>query len=134
MISVINTRSPWLLIAAVVLVGAVSIALAEPGGKDDPLITAKYAQTLASFQLKRVGANQALKLRSGAELVIVSPDGKPVNAAGIGEKTPLLNLSTGERVVVTAMRANQHYVYAGDAELALRFDAPVTCLVRGEAR
>lgn len=129
----IRTRGRWLLIAVVVLAGAASIALAEPGGKDDPLITAKYAQTLASFQLRRVGANQSLKLRSGAELVIVAPDGKPVNAAGIGEKT-LLNLSTGERVIVTALRANQHYVYAGEAELALRFDAPVTCLVRGEAR
>ena len=132
--SVIHTRGRWLLIALVALVAAATIALAEPGGKDDPLITAKYAQMLASFQLRKVGANQPLKLRSGAELVIVAPDGKPINAAGIGEKTPLLNLSTGERVIVTALRANQHYAYAGDGELALRFDSAVTCLVRGEVR
>jgi hypothetical protein len=132
--SVTQSRGWWLLSAAVVLVAGVSIALAEPGGKDDPLVTAKYAQSLASFQLKKLPANQALKLRSGAELVLVAPEGKTINAAGLGEKTPLLNLSSGERVVVTALRTGQHYVYAGEPDLTLRFDSVVTCLVRGEAR
>jgi hypothetical protein len=124
----------WLIAAALVLAAGATVALAEPGGKDDPLITAKYAQSLASFQVHKMAANQALKLRSGAELVIVAPEGKPVNAAGLGDKTLLLNLSSGERVIVSALRADQHYVYAGDADLSLRFDSAVTCLVRGEAR
>jgi hypothetical protein len=132
--SVSYTRVGWLLGAAVILLAAVTIAVAEPGGKDDPLITAKYAQQLASFSLRKVGANQPLKLRSGAELIIVTPDSKPVNAAGLGARTPLLNLSTGERVIVSALRPNQHYVYAGEAELTLRFDSAITVLTRGELK
>lgn len=124
----------WLLAGLIAAAAFATAALAEPGGKDDPLVTLKYAQQLATFQLRKVAANQPLLLRSGAEIVIVAPAGKPVNAAGLTETTPLINLSSGERVVVTALRANQHYVYAGDVDLSLRFDSAVACLVRGELK
>jgi hypothetical protein len=124
------------LVTLVLVAGllAIGMALAEPGGKEDPLITVGYARQLSAFQVRKLPTGTPLKLRSGAELVLVAPSSKPVNAAGLTDTTPLLNLSSGERVIVTALRANQHYVYAGESELSLRFDAAVTCLVRGEAK
>ncbi|MDQ3024366.1 MAG: hypothetical protein M3R04_08305 [bacterium] len=130
-----NGKFKYLLTAlAIIAVAVLGTALAEPGGKDDPLVTVGYARQLASFQLRKVPTGQPLRLQSGAELVIVAPASKAVNAAGLTESTPLINLSSGERISITALRANQHYTFAGDAELTLRFDAPVTCLVRGELK
>jgi hypothetical protein len=120
--------------AALLILVLTAVALAEPGGKDDPLITLKYAQQLSSFTLRKLPADQPLRLRSGAELVIVSPQDAPVNAAGLTKSTPVFNLSSGEQVIVSALRAGQHYVHAGSGELALRFDRDVTCLVRGELK
>jgi hypothetical protein len=115
---------------ALLLLGS---ALADPGSREDPLITVSYASQLASFDLRRLAVGQELKLRPGAEVVLVSPNSKPVNAAGLsGDKTPLINLTTGERLMVTALVANQHYVYGGEKAVTLRFDSAVTCLVRGE--
>jgi hypothetical protein len=115
---------------AILAVAVLGTALAEPGGKDDPLVTLGYAKKLSRFELRKVATGKPLTLSSGAELVIVAP-GKTVNAAGLTDATPLLNLSAGERVTSSALKANQHYVYAGEKDIALRFDAGVTLLVRG---
>lgn len=124
----------WIGAAMAAAVVLTAVALAEPGGKDDPLITLKYAQQLSSFTLRKLPADQPLRLKPGAELVIVAPKDAPVNAAGLTSATPLINLSSGEAVIVSALRANQHYVHAGSGELVLRFDSDVTCLVRGELK
>jgi hypothetical protein len=116
---------------AILALAVLGTALAEPGGKDDPLVTLGYAKKLAKFELRKVATGKPLALSSGAELVIVAPAAKAVNAAGLMDSTPLLNLSAGERVTSSALKSNQHYVYAGEQELALRFDAAVTILVRG---
>jgi hypothetical protein len=124
-------RAAIALCAAAVLALGIAIA-ADPGSREDPLVTVGYATQLARFQLRQLPIGQELRLPVGAELVLVSPDKKPVNAAGLNpEKNVLLNLTSGERVIVTALLANQHYVNAGPSELALRLDSKATVLVRG---
>lgn len=129
-------RQHWLWAAAVVSVALAGAAIAaDPGSRDDPLVTVGYARQLASFELRQLGVGQSVTLPAGSELVLISPENKPVNAVGLSpEKNILLNLTTGERVIVTALRANQHYVNAGPVELTLRFDATVSVLVRGAAQ
>jgi len=132
--TLIARRWLWPALLGVLALAFAASALAEPGGKDDPLITLGYARKLAGFQLRKVGVNQPLLLSPGAELVIVSPEGKQVNAAGLAANAVLINLSSGQRVLDSALSADQHFVYAGDAPLSLRFDSAVTCLVRGESK
>ncbi|MCC7479825.1 hypothetical protein IT575_15405 [bacterium] len=122
------------LACSVLLIGgAVLFAVAaDPGSKDDPLVTQSYVRGLASFKRTEVPAKRGLRLAPGAEFVLLDP-AEPTSAPGLDpRKSVAVNLSSGERLTSSTLEPFQHYVNGGSGDLFLKFNTNVTLLLKGE--
>ncbi len=113
--------------------GAVLFALAaDPGSKDDPLVTQSYVRNLANFKRTEVPAKRSLRLSPGAEFVLLDPV-EPTACPGLDpRKSVAVDLSDGERLGAATLEPFHHYVNGGNGDLFLKFNASVTLLLKGE--
>lgn len=121
------------ILALLLLCGAVLFALAaDPGSKDDPLVTQSYVRGLANFKRVDVPAKRGLRLGAGTEFVLLDPV-EPTACPGLDpRKSIAVDLSSGERLGSATLEPFHHYVNGGSADLFLKFNGNVTLLLKGE--
>lgn len=104
---------------------------AEPGSKDDPIITRSYLETLYSWQITNLPEGQSLSLDMGVTFVLRS--GKAtvvgVGSEGLVDLTDGKELKDGERIA-----ANHLILSPASDRRGLRALSPVKMLTRGLTR
>jgi hypothetical protein len=118
----------------VMLALSLSLGAADPGGKDDPLVTMSYVKGMAQFTRSHVAAGKGVKLGPGAEFVVLDPAAGPIDARGIDASlTGIVDLSRGEPAggVIAPFH---HYVNAGQGDQYVKFMQEATLLLRGDWR
>jgi hypothetical protein len=88
------TASCSLLLAALVVSNPSAVQAAEPGSKDDPIITRSYLDNLHAWQVTNLAEGQTLSLDLGVRFIVRS--GK-VDVVGNGT-SGLLDLSEGREL------------------------------------
>jgi hypothetical protein len=105
---------------------------ADPGGKDDPLVTLSFLRNTSIFRRHKLNSGRSLRLSPGAEFVLLDPV-EAVDCPGIDPRRgTVINLSVGQRLAEARLSPHQHYVNAGDGDLFLKFDDQVVLLLKGE--
>ncbi|NDD29538.1 MAG: hypothetical protein EB084_14855 [Proteobacteria bacterium] len=86
-------------LAALLLLATPSIA-AEPGSKDDPIVTRSYLETLYSWQVTSLQEGQTVSLDLGVQFVVRSGSAVVVGvgAEGLLDLTAGKELRDGERI------------------------------------
>ncbi|MBM3464920.1 MAG: hypothetical protein FJX76_22710 [Armatimonadetes bacterium] len=104
---------------------------AEPGSKDDPIITRSYLENLHSWQVTNLQDGQTLSLDMGVTFVLRS--GKAavvgVGAEGLVDLTAGRELKDGEKIV-----ANHLMLSPASDRRGLRAQSSVVLLTRGLTR
>ena len=117
---------------ATVAVAAGLVLAADPGSRDDPLVTMGYVRGMAKFQRVGMAVGQKLRLGSGAELVVLPIESGTVAVSGLTTKSMLVDLSAGAVVATAALVPAHHYVNGLVGDQVLKFDTAATVLVRGD--
>lgn len=124
------------LISALLCLAAIALALsaADPGSKDDPLVTLSYVKGVAQFSRATIPAGKGVKLGPGTEFVVLDPAAGPVDVRGVDATlSGLVNLSAGQPAG-GRIEPYQHYVNAGQGEQFVKFMQETTLLLRGDWR
>ena len=89
-----------ILLAAVLLLAHAPARAAEPGSKDDPVVTRSYLETLYSWQQTHLQDGQAIGLDLGVMLVLRSGHATVVGSGqeGLVDLTDGKELKDGERI------------------------------------
>ena len=120
------------LIALVALLQLPAAVLAaEPGSKDDPLITRSYLDNLHSWQLTNLQEGQTISLDLGVMLVLTAGKAQVVGngKAGLIDLTDGRELKDGER-----LPANHLLLSPASDRRGLRATSSATLLTRGLSR
>lgn len=121
------------MLCLLVLAG-LALAAADPGGKDDPLVTMSYVKGLAQFSRTTVAAGKGVKLASGTEFVVLDPASGPVEVRGVDASlSGLVDLSAGQPAS-GRIDPYHHYVNAGQGDQYVKFMQETTLLLRGDWR
>lgn len=120
-----------ILLAALAVALAMPALAAEPGSKDDPVITRSYLETLYSWQVTNLAEGQSLSLDMGVTFVLRS--GR-ASVLGVGEQglvdlTEGRELKDGERIV-----PNHLILSPASDRRGLRALSAVVLLTRGLTR
>lgn len=124
------------LLAGLLCIAAIGFALgaADPGSKDDPLVTMSYVQGLAKFSRSTVPAGKGVKLGPGTEFVVLDPASGPVEVRGVDQTlTGLVDLSAGQPAA-GRIEPYHHYVNAGQGDQYVKFMQETTLILRGDWR
>jgi len=120
-----------LLLAALACALAMPAIAAEPGSKDDPVITRSYLETLYSWQVTNLAEGQTLSLDMGVTFVLRS--GKAA-VVGVGEQG-LVDLTEGRELKDGERIAPNHLILSPASDRrGLRALSAVVLLTRGLTR
>lgn len=122
------------LLALLLMAGAALWALAaDPGSKDDPLVTQSYVRGLANFKRVELPAKRSLRVSPGCEFVLVDPVDAALPCPGLDpRKSIVVNLSAGQRVSQAQLDPYAHYVNGGSGDAFLKFNSAAVLLLKGE--
>ena len=110
-----------------------TVALADPGSKEDPLATVSFVQKKAQFVRRILPAGTSLRLGVGCELVVVDPAFEQLRADQLDPlRDQLVDLTAGKLADAPAIETQHHYVNGSSHDVFLRFDREATVLLRGE--
>jgi hypothetical protein len=126
----------WL--AALILTGVLAAGLllalgADPGSKEDPLVTISYIQRYSQFSRQEFPAGRSLKLGIGAEFIPADMLQTSVSCRGLDAmRDNLIDLTAGQSCTNAQLQPGHHYINAGTHDIFLAFDTETAVLVRGE--
>lgn len=116
------------LLTAALLLALAPARAAEPGSRDDPVVTRSYLETLYSWQQTHLQDGQSLSLDLGVMLVLRSGQAAVVGsgAEGLVDLTAGKELKDGERIP-----ANHLILSPASDKRGIKALSPVVLLTRG---
>ena len=126
-------RLAGMLVAVLALLGALLVLAADPGSKEDPLVTVGYVAGHAQFVRHDLLAGDSVRLGSGAEFVIADPLYAEIPVSDVDPlRDTILDLSAGEPLTQPRLLSSHHYLNASAHDVFIKPDTDTVLLLRGE--
>lgn len=119
-----------LLVFSVVIGVSISKLEAKPGTNEDPLVSRSYVDTMVRFKPFSLQASTSIKLSSGSEIVITSPNTGLIESSS-GDLMLFIDLSEGKRADSKGLLPYHHYLLASPNDIVFKFNNSISGFIRG---